>query len=86
MSELKEVWTVDMTNSAEDEYNVVIQVVSTEEEAIRRCRILNKKYAHGVEMSPEGDVDSNISERDCDINYQYYNVGSFCVDDIFDED
>lgn len=81
---LKEIWTVDQTQPAEGYDKQTIYIVSTREEAERRCRVLNKEYGTGCIFNEEGDFEEVIDgfEDDC----HYYDIGSFYVDEPLAEE
>lgn len=87
MSDLKEVWTVDLHDHTLDDQGKTIMVVSTREEAIRRAKAMNNRYAYGVILEEDGTL-AECEENDRviyndGIDFQYYDVGSFNVDETF---
>ena len=85
MPDLKEVFTIDKNTEEVTDY--VIGVVSTKEEAQRRVRILNERFARNIELD-EDMCDAAETEENAEIIQEgyphlYYNVGSFYVDEKF---
>lgn len=82
---MTEVWTVDECNHEIGPEGRPIMVVSTKDEAIRRAKALNGRFAHGVILEEDNMV------ADCEHNdkviesgeYQYYDIGGFEVDEPF---
>lgn len=85
MSDLKEVFTIDKNNEEVTDY--VIGVVSTKEEAQRRVKILNERFAHDIELDKDmcdaAETDENAKIIQYGYPHLYYNVGSFYVDEKF---
>lgn len=83
--EQKEIFTIDKNTEEVTDY--VIGVVSTKEEAQRRVKILNERFAHDIELdedmcdAAETEENAEIIQKGCP--HLYYNVGSFYVDEKF---
>lgn len=86
---MNEVWTVDR-NSSECCEAIPVYIVSTQEEALRRIKILNERYAHGVKLNEDKtgieDSEHNDTMIESGYPYLYYDLGSYYVDDKFWED
>lgn len=85
-SDLQEVWTVDVYSNDVDVDTGTIMIVSSREEALRRVKALNETEGYGVPFE-NGYVDFNSEEYDRAMynnnDFQYYDVGSFYIDEPF---